>query len=145
MLKSWHPLFVVLIAVFSVTAYDFTWTTLFLDNSSVNAIARDAQDRSVVAGTFSGTGSIGTNQFTSAGSSDVFVAALDRSGPVTWARQVGGVAGERGAKVAIARDSTVFFCGTFFGTATFGTNVVTALDTNGYPDLYVARLSSAGE
>ncbi|HEY0549402.1 MAG TPA: SBBP repeat-containing protein, partial [Verrucomicrobiae bacterium] len=147
MLKSFHtlPIWIALIVGFSADACDFTWMTLFPSNSSVNTVARDAQNRSVVAGTFSGTASFGTNQLTSVGGADVFIAALGGDGNVTWVRQAGGIAGETVTRVAIARDGTVFFCGTFLGTANFGTNVVTATSSNGYPDLYVARLNSAGE
>lgn len=147
MLRSFLTLSIgiALIFGFSTMADDFTWMRLFATNSSVAAVARDAQNRSVVAGTFSGTGSFGTNQLTSVGAADVFIAALDDNGNVMWARQAGGVAGETVTRVAIAQDGSVFFCGTFFGTATFGTNLVTALSTNGYPDLYVARLNNAGE
>jgi outer membrane protein assembly factor BamB len=145
MLKNWLAFFVVLIAELPVAAYDFTQITLFPTNSSAGVVARNAPNQTVVAGTFSGAGAFGTNHFASIGDADVFIAALDSDGQVIWAQQVGGAEGETVTKVAIARDGTIFLCGTFLGAANFGTNILTALDTNGYPDLYVARLSSAGE
>ena len=95
-----------------------------------------------MAGTFSGTANFGSNQITSAGSNDVFVAKYDNNGTLLWVRQAGGIGDDEASSVAIDATGNCFVTGWFANTANFGaTNLVSA----GGWDIFVAKLSPSGD
>ncbi|HEY6170393.1 MAG TPA: immunoglobulin domain-containing protein, partial [Verrucomicrobiae bacterium] len=108
---------------------------------SINALAVDGASNVIVAGTFSGTLPMGTN-LVSAGGSDCFVALYDPAGALQWARRLGGTnLSDAGSGVAADALGNIFVVGTFGGTATFATNMVTSAGLN---DGFVAKYDSAG-
>ena len=95
----------------------------------------------VVAGKFQETVEIGGQKLTSAGSNDVLLVVLSKSGAPVWARGFGGAAADRAWTVA-ADPSSVVVGGYVTGAVDFGGGVL------GQPEVvnaFVARYSNAGE
>ncbi len=106
-----------------------------------NGIAVDIVGNIYVTGYFTGTATFGNTQLTSTGSYDVFVAKYDRSGILSWVRQVGGLGDISDPKIAVEGSGNVYITGSFFYQATFGNNTLTSA---GYDDIFVAKYNSSG-
>jgi len=116
-------------------------------SSRVGDMITDGTGGYVVAGDFSGTLTLGSFVLTSTGN-DIFVARLSAAGTWTQAVQAGG-AGTRTVR-ALARDLNggVVVAGMFEGTsATIGSVTLTNANSQATtsPDIFVARLSAAGQ
>ncbi|WP_437289175.1 nucleotide-binding protein [Sorangium sp. So ce406] len=108
-----------------------------------HAIAADATGDIVVAGHFSGAIDLGVGQLESAGLSDVFLARLGPSGDAIWSARFGGVEADEAHDVAVHQATgDVVLTGTFASTIDLGGG---PLESAGGRDLFVARLSGAGE
>jgi len=108
--------------------------------ASNHKIATDAAGNSYIAGTFEGTVSFGSIALSSVGGSDVFVAKLDPAGNYLWAVRGGGNGSDSSQGIAVDATGHIYITGSFTSTATFGT----ALTTAGNSDIFVAKLTPAG-
>ncbi len=126
-----------------LTKYDTlgnpVWTRALtgLGTERINGIAFDNSGNIFVAGQFSTTIKIGSVNLTGLGSSDGFVAKINPSGVVTWARRFGGTGSETVAGLRYSPSSnSVTLGGTFNGTM-----VIDATNTTsgGDLDIYVAQ------
>jgi sugar lactone lactonase YvrE/subtilisin-like proprotein convertase family protein len=104
-------------------------------------VATDASGNLYVTGFFSGKGTFGSTNLTSAGGNDVFITKLDPTGQFLWATRFGGFSDDEGARLAVDNSGNVFFTGYFSGTVPLGSFV---LQSRGGQDAFVAKLSSAG-
>ena len=111
-------------------------------------IAVDPSGNVLLTGSYSGTitlgpGSGATALTSGASAFDGFVAKLDGSGRVLWARDIGASAYAVDAGQAITADASgnVYATGLFSGTATFG---ATALTTASQDDAFVTKLGPNG-
>jgi hypothetical protein len=116
-------------------------------SSKVGDMLADGAGGYVVAGDFSGTLTLGSFVLTSTGN-DIFVARLNAAGQWTQAVQAGGT-GTRTVR-ALARDLNggVVVAGMFEGaSATIGSVTLTNANSQATtsPDIFVARLSAAGQ
>jgi autotransporter-associated beta strand protein len=109
-----------------------------------------APDGSVyTTGNFSGTADFdpgsGTQNLTSAGGTDVFVAKLTSAGNYVWARGMGGTGNDTGYGIAVAPDGSVCTTGCFQATADFdpGAGTQNLTSAGGY-DVFVSKLDSGG-
>jgi hypothetical protein len=124
----------------------YDWANRFGGNdSSGYTIGLDGGGNTYVAGYFSGTLAIGTNQLVSVGGWDTFLAKLNPDGnpdgtPI-WAVRAGGTNDDWIYRIAVTTNGTVFTCGTLSASATFGTNTLET-ETNGLSDGggFVARI-----
>lgn len=125
------------------------WTQTFTA-STINDIALDGSGNPHVAGSFSGTTTIGGTTLTSVSSSyDAYVAKLNTAnGTVTWAFAEGGNQTDRAGGLAVDGSGNVFVTGLYSGTADFGANpsgeTLTARGSTGYSDVFVAKYNSSG-
>lgn len=135
--------------------YDSNGTLLWAKNfggagdDNATRVATDASGNIYLAGFFSGTASFGTITLTSAGTTDAFVAKLDRSGNFTWVSQIGGTSIDATWGVAVDASGNVYATGRFTGTASISLNggaaVLTLTPVGGSgEDAFVAKLDSAG-
>ena len=92
--------------------------------SQVTATAVDAAGNAVVAGTFTGTGTLGSTTLTSAGGNDIFVARLNASSAWTQAVRAGSVGSEQPTGVKVDAQGNVVVTGRFAG-ATIGFDAIT--------------------
>ena len=104
-----------------------------------------------ITGEFLGTATFeGSTLVSAGGTSDMYVAVLDKSnGALQWIRQGGGDDGtDRPSGVSIANDGSVCVTGEFRGTATWGAISHTSITdpTTGTPstDVFIARYSATG-
>ena len=88
-----------------------------------------------------------TNNLTSAGSLDVFVAKYDQNANYQWAIQLGGNDDDRPFGIAVNASSNVYSTGFFRGTADFNSDPANTnnLTSSGGQDYYLAKFNSDGE
>ena len=103
-------------------------------------IAVDGEGNPWVTGIFQGTATFGSQTLTSGGGTDIFVAKLNTNGNWLWAVQAGGTADDWGHEIAVDGEGNPWVTGWFQGTATFGSQTMTA----GGTDIYVAKLNTNG-
>ena len=121
---------------------DAVWGTVLPEGSgNVFAVAVDATGNSYVSGNFENTVTIGSTSLTSAGSTDAFVAKLNSSGVVQWAKGYGGAQADWSHGVGVDGNGNVFVGGGFRDTMSVGS---TTLTSAGHNDLWIAKLNSAG-
>jgi len=113
-----------------------------------NSVAVAPDGTVLVTGIFSGTAYFPTMDdsiaLTSDGSTDVFIAALNRDDShFAWAQKAGGTGADAGNSLAVAGDGTVLVTGTFNDTAYFptGADDSIALASDGSTDVFVAALN----
>jgi hypothetical protein len=122
------------------------------NNDVGNSVAVSADDTVLVTGSFQGTAYFPTSAedsiaLTSAGVSDVFVAALNKDDSYfAWAQRAGAGStnSDTGNSVAVAVDGTVLVTGEFKGTASFPTSAEDSIDLTsdaGNNDVFVAALN----
>ena len=94
---------------------NFRW--LFAKNigntsaETVGASATDATGQTYIAGSFSGTMSVGGRSLVSAGGVDAFVAKLDNAGGLLWAFRFGGTGNDVAKGVAVDSNGRVHIVG----------------------------------
>jgi hypothetical protein len=113
--------------------------------SSVRALVADGAGGYVVAGDFSGTLTLGSFTLTGNGD-DIFVARLSAAGTWTQAVSAGGAGSRTVRALALDTNGGMVVAGTFSSvSATIGSTTLTNLSTTGTEDIFVARLSAAGQ
>ncbi len=100
-------------------------TSLRMGGADADAAARVATDSSgnmIVAGTFSGSMTVGggATALTSAGASDAFVVKLSPGGAVQWSLRLGGAGADSATSVAVDGAGNVLVTGTMTGPVDLG-------------------------
>jgi hypothetical protein len=111
-------------------------------NDQARAVVTDSAGNAYLTGHFRGAGMFGTSNIVSRGGEDLFLARLDASGRWLWTSTAGGTNTDEGRSVAIDGAGHCYVTGVFFGSAVFGTNVVTS---GGQMDVVVAKANAGGE
>lgn len=106
-----------------------------------NDISVDSSGNSYVTGYFQGTADFGGIPLTTSGSKELFISKLDTNGNWLWAKQAGGSGDDIGYNIANDSNGFCYMTGFFFGTATFGANVLTS---SGSGDIFITKLDSDG-
>ncbi len=127
------------------TTWKETWSLSFVGagDQFLRGVATGQDGSVVVVGSLRGTLGIGMAPPTSAGGDDILVARFDSSGTLDWVRSYGDSSSQVATAVAIDNDGLIWVAGTFDGSIDFGTG--TALSSVGNSDVFVARLSVAGD
>ncbi|MBL7912495.1 MAG: T9SS type A sorting domain-containing protein [Bacteroidia bacterium] len=102
------------------------------------SVVSDASGNAYVGGYFSGTVAFGSFSLTSYGSRDLFIAKVNGTGTVQWAKQFGGANDDFGTEVTINSAGNIYFSGGFSPPSTFGTFTVNS------GNLAVGQLDAAG-
>ncbi|MEN6494052.1 MAG: SdrD B-like domain-containing protein, partial [Thermoguttaceae bacterium] len=97
---------------------DFDWSKKMGGGGydAANSVAATS-DGVYVGGYFSGTGTFGSLNRTSAGDDDAFVTKLSSTGTFAWVKTIGGTGNDQICSVAAAADGRVYTTGSFMGTA----------------------------
>ncbi len=106
------------------------------------AIATDAAGNVYVTGYYNGTANFGSSSLTSNGLQDIFIAKYNTSGVLAWVKSAGSSESDFGFGIAVNSTGDVFVTGSFKGSATFGSTVVTAANTTS--DVFITKLNSLG-
>ena len=114
-----------------------------------NAIVLDDFGNIYITGYFTRTvdfdPGIGINNLTSNDFPDMFVLKLDVDGYFLWVKQIGGSFYDEGSSIALDNQGNVYTTGYFNDTVDFDPGVgVNTLVSNGYFDIYIQKLDSAG-
>ncbi|MFA6922804.1 MAG: SBBP repeat-containing protein [Bacteroidales bacterium] len=110
-------------------------------NDECNSIACDRNNDIFFTGTFENLSYFDNTLLNSNGKQDVFIAKLDKSGNVLWAKQSGGGDEDVAKGIAIDTNSNVFVTGYFSGIALFGTKLLTS---RGRADIFLSKYDSIG-
>ncbi len=94
-----------------------------------------------VIGTFTGAGQFGTVTLTSAGDSDVFVAAFDPTGNSLVGKSFGGFGTDDGRAIAYDASGNLVAAGDFSDAVDFGTGAVTS---QGALDAFLVKMTPGG-
>ncbi len=111
-------------------------------NDQGRAVITDAAGGVYLAGHFRGAGTFGASNIVSRGADDLFLSKLNASGDWLWTSTAGGTNIDEGRSIAIDGAGNCYVTGVFFGSAGFGTNVVTS---RGQSDVVIAKTSAGGE
>lgn len=95
---------------------------VFADN--VTDMKTDITGNIYVCGSFSGTINLDNVTLTSAGDKDVFVAKLNSSGTVLWAKQGGGIYEDQATALTLDASGNVYVGGKYSTSATFNGNTI---------------------
>lgn len=129
-----------------VACYRSDGTVLWADHipgtaaNSLNKVAVD-RDGVVVAGAFSETISVGGEDLTSRGGTDLLVARVDNAGTFVWSLGIGGVAEDAPTAVHIMDGGFVLVAGTFTDTLIAGPTSLTSLHGM---DAFVVGIDASG-
>ncbi len=96
-----------------------------------------ADGSSIITGYFTGTATFGATTLTSDGSVDTFTAKVNANGTYAWAIQDDGEGDAYANSVSALPDGSSIITGSFTGTATFGTTILTS---TGGSDTFTARI-----
>ena len=110
-------------------------------------IATDNDGNVLATGYFSGSIDIdgnGTDDLTSNGGQDSYIAKFDRDGIFLWAQNIGGSNGDKGHSIAADRDGNVLATGYFRDSIDIDGNDINDLTSNGQRDSYVAKFDKNG-
>jgi hypothetical protein len=94
-----------------------------------------------------GAGEANETQLTSAGGTDILIAAYAADGTLAWARRAGGAENDAAFGVDLSPTGSILVGGNFAGTATFGPGEAneTTLVSAGSADVFVASLEAGGD
>lgn len=122
--------------------FEWTFTAGGTNAQMAGRVAVSPSGAIYVAGTFDRTVNVGGIMLTSvAQSPDVMVIRLNADGVPQWAVSAGGPELDEARGVAVTSGDGVAIGGTFGGTATFGTNM---LSTQGFAGVFAAMLDGQG-
>ncbi len=88
-------------------------------------IAVDLAGDCYVTGSFTGTGTFGSTNLTSAGSRDIYIARFDNNGVLRWAQRAGDTKNDIGETISVDSAGNYYVSGEFRASITIGTNVLT--------------------
>jgi hypothetical protein len=114
-----------------------------------NNIAVDSSSNVYTTGQFSGTvdfdPGIGTANLTSMGDEDIFVSKLNSNGDFVWAKNMGGLLGDRGYSLTVDTSGSIYTTGYFRSTADFdpGANIFNLVSA-GVEDVFISKLDING-
>jgi len=109
-------------------------------NDEGNSIAVDNSGNVYVTGTYAGTATFGTQNITTAGGSDIFLAKYNNSGNLLWVVSAGGNDSDRSKSLALDASGNPYITGFYLNQATFGAHTV---NCTGY-GVYIAKYNSSG-
>jgi hypothetical protein len=128
-------------------AQTFSWIKTGTGNSPTTkglGISRDANNNLFVAGSYFGAAEIGNTTLPTYGYHDGYVAKLDATGNVLWAKSFGGGLNDFATATACDNNGNVYVTGYFMGTSiVFGTYTLNAPSVNGQ-SIFIAKYSADG-
>lgn len=111
----------------------------------VYSITADASGNCYVTGSFNGAATFGSTTLTSSGEADIFIAKLDPTGNLIWAKKAGGSSNDEGSGIAIDISGNIYVTGILIGSTnpTFG-SLSLSLPNAGYFEIFITKLDASG-
>ena len=111
--------------------------------SEIKDIVCDDSGNVYGIGTSTGSSQIfGSDTIKSLGNDDIIIFKYDSSGNVKWGKIFGGASWEQGYSIVLDKQGNIFICGGFHD-STYIDNI--KLKSNGWYDVFFAKLNNAGE
>lgn len=111
-------------------------------NDEANSVSTDASDNIYISGYFNQKATFGDFTLNTLGSADVFVASLDASGTVLWAKSAGGNGDDRSTGISTDEAGNSYITGYFASpTLQIGTSALTNVGGN---NSFVAKFDNDG-
>jgi hypothetical protein len=108
-------------------------------------IAVDKRGNSYTTGYFYSSLDFGPFTITPVGNTDVFVAKLNSSGNIVWAKAIGGSGSDQTGSICLDNQQFIYVVGSFSGTADFDPGPATySMTSIGTTDAFVCKLDSEG-
>lgn len=113
-------------------------------------VAVDGSDYSYYSGYFTGTVDFdpgaGTQNLTSQGGRDIYIAKYDPNGAFVWATRIGGTNNEFGTSIKVDGSGNIYLTGNFRGTVDFdpGAGVANLVANGLWEDVFVAKYNNSG-
>ncbi|MGK3996848.1 hypothetical protein [Sorangium sp. So ce1024] len=114
------------------------WARTSGKEAVAHALATNKAGDVIAVGSFSESIQFGPEPLMSAGDSDIFIVAFDRTGKHLWSRKFGDAAAQEATSVSVDASDNIILTGTNGGTIDFGGPDIG-------PGLFVAKLSGDGE
>jgi len=133
----------IFVAKYNPANGDLLWAKKYggINYQSSHSLTINSTGDIYLAGSFFVSANIGTTALTAAGGLDGFIAKLNSTGDVVWAKQISGPAWENALSTALDANENCYVVGYFGGTTDFdGSN----LTSSGYEDIFLAKYSPAG-
>jgi len=111
---------------------------------TANAVAVDPNGNAFIVGYYAGTAAFGTNQLTSAGVRDGFVAKYSSAGQLLWVRSLGGAGFDTVNAVAVDANGNCYVAGSYEGTISLGATSLTNTSPTSFSDAFVAKFNAGG-
>ena len=118
------------------------WSRRFGDTGTDtgNGVAVGSTGNAVITGQFNNAVDFGGGLLTSAGGSDIFVAAYNSAGVHQWSQRFGSTSSDAGNDIAVDPAGNAIVTGSFAGTVDFGGGPLVAVAT----DIFLAKYNSTG-
>lgn len=110
-------------------------------NDMIYDIKTDRYGNTYITGKFQGTASFQTQNLTSMGGDDIFLAKYNNAGNLSWIRQAGGSLNDIGRSLTLDSLGNIYLTGSFEVMAWFGS---TQINSNGSNDIFVAKYNNNG-
>ncbi len=135
---------------------DFNWAVRFNGGITdpgyiaINDIALSTVGELFLTGSLTNTVDLnpgaGSNNFNSAGESDIFILKLNSSGTYEWARVIGGESFDFASHISTVPSGELLITGTFLGTTTFDppNNIILTSTSGGY-SAFVWKIDKTGK
>jgi len=114
------------------------------ERDEILGIDVDQNDNCYITGRFAGTAEFGSFSLSSKDGNDIFVAKISKDGRWLWATSAGGQAHDGGNGIAVDKYGNVYVTGALQVDAEFGNTNLTASGTEGYSDIFIAKLDPDG-
>lgn len=119
------------------------------ENDRGQSLVLDASGNAYITGVFRITADfdpgVGTQNITSRGNDDIFIAKYDASGNYIYAKGIGGSGNDAGESIAVDGSGNVWITGSFWETVDFDPGVGTQnLISAGQRDIFIAKYDATG-
>jgi len=113
-----------------------------IGNSVPISVEVDIAGNHYIAGNFTGTITVGSNNYTSTGGQDIYVIKYNNLGQVLWTITIGGSSAENVSGISLSPDGNFFYLGGSFqsNNCNFGGTI---LGTTGLNDVFLAKYSTS--
>lgn len=108
-------------------------------------IAADSAGNIYITGSFKSNPVMFDNiTLINAGGKDVFIAKLDTSGIVIWAKKAGGTGNDEGRDIALDANGNLFLTGSFKSAEITFDSITLTNDSAGFDDIFIAKYDPSG-
>jgi len=126
---------------------NFIWAKSFGGGSKdvINSIELDSFGNIYTTGSFKNTVDFDPGQgiynINSVWATDAFISKLDSNGNFLWATSIGGGAEDEGVSIELDNNGSIYTVGTFDGGVNFNPFGSYILQSNGFKDIFISKLS----